>query len=81
MTSSQPARPARQRRKPTETIGATDRRIAARKRRVRIVGLSLLGAAVVVLAASAWVGWRTYQAYTHLQTASVRCAAAAGSAQ
>ena len=53
------------------TAGATDRKIATRKRRLRIVGFSLLGAAVVVLAAGAWVGWRTYQAYNHLQNASV----------
>ncbi|HEY4992576.1 MAG TPA: DUF4012 domain-containing protein, partial [Nakamurella sp.] len=36
----------------------------------RIIGWSLLAAGVLVLVASAWVGWRTYQAYTHLQTAS-----------
>ena len=36
----------------------------------RLVGWTLLTACVLVLAGAAWVGWKTYQAYVHLQAAS-----------
>lgn len=43
----------------------------AKPRRIsRIVGWSLLGAGALILLGTAWVGWRTYNAYTHLQAAS-----------
>ena len=38
--------------------------------RRRVLGFVMLGAGALVLAAMAWVGWRTYQAYTHLQAAA-----------
>ena len=43
---------------------------AKRSTRKRILGWTLLGAGAVILLGSAWVGWRTYQAYDHLQAAS-----------
>ncbi|MEP6560717.1 MAG: DUF4012 domain-containing protein [Nakamurella sp.] len=54
----------------SSTAGGPDLRIGTRQRRLKIVLWSVIGAAVVVLAAGVWVGWRTYQAYTHLQNAS-----------
>ncbi len=36
----------------------------------RLIGWTLLTACVLVLAGAAWVGWKTYQAYVHLQAAS-----------
>ena len=36
----------------------------------RILGWSLLGAGALILLGSAWVGWRTYDAYSHLEAAS-----------
>ena len=35
-----------------------------------MIGWSLLTASVLVIAGAAWVGWRTYEAYVHLQAAS-----------
>ena len=46
------------------------RRRLVRRRRRRIAGLVVAGAGVLILLAAGWVGWRTYQAYTHLQAAS-----------
>ncbi len=40
------------------------------RRTGRIIGWTLLGAGAIVLLGSAWVGWRTYDAYSHLQAAS-----------
>ena len=40
----------------------------------RIVRRSLLGAGVLILAGTAWVGWRSYQAYSHLETAASKVA-------
>ncbi len=40
------------------------------RRTARILGWSLLVAGAVILLGSGWVGWRTYDAYTHLQAAS-----------
>jgi len=57
---------------PSDQANAVDRRTATRGRRRRIIGWSLLGFLLVLIGASAWVGWRTYQAYTHLQNASVQ---------
>lgn len=39
-------------------------------RRRRLFGWSMLAAGVLVLAASGWVGWRVYSAYSHLTAAS-----------
>jgi len=47
-----------------------ERRRARRRSPARILGWTLLAAGLLVLAGSAWVGWRTYQAYNHLQAAS-----------
>ena len=41
-----------------------------RRRRGRALSWALLVAGLLLVGASAWVGWRTYQAYTHLQAAS-----------
>ncbi len=41
-----------------------------RSRRRRTAGWLLLSAGAVVLACSAWVGWRSYQAYDELSKAS-----------
>lgn len=38
--------------------------------RRRVVLRIVLGAAALTLVCAAWVGWRTYQAYSHLQTAA-----------
>ena len=43
---------------------------ARRRRRRRIIGWSMIAAGVVILGGAAWVGWRSYQAYTHLEAAS-----------
>ncbi len=45
-------------------------RRAVRRRRRRNVGFVLLGIGGLILFAGAWVTWRTYQAYSHLQVAS-----------
>ncbi|MET0966710.1 MAG: DUF4012 domain-containing protein [Nakamurella sp.] len=57
---------------PTDGSNTAQRPVAHRGRRRRIIGWSLLGLAAVLVGASMWVGWRTYQAYTHLQNASVQ---------
>ncbi len=45
--------------------------VAPRPRKVHTVtSWAMIAAGVVILAASAWVGWRSYQAYTHLSNAS-----------
>ena len=36
----------------------------------RIVGWVMPAAGVLILGSTAWVGWRTYQAYSHLQNAA-----------
>ena len=36
----------------------------------RIVGWVMLAAGVLILGSTAWVGWRTDQAYSHLQNAA-----------
>ena len=46
------------------------RRRGRRRRRRRTVAGIMLGAGALVLAGSLWVGWRSYQAYSHLQTAA-----------
>jgi hypothetical protein len=38
--------------------------------RRRVVGWVMLAAGVLILGSTAWVGWRTYQAYSHLQNAA-----------
>lgn len=40
------------------------------RRTARMLGWLLLVAGAVILLGSAWVGWRTYDAYSHLQAAS-----------
>ncbi len=40
------------------------------RRVARVVAWGMIVAGVVILAASAWLGWRSYQAYTHLNNAS-----------
>ena len=50
-----------------EEQAAAHRRHARRR---RVIGWSMLGAGMVILAGTAWAGWRSYQAYSHLQTAS-----------
>ncbi len=55
------------------TAAETAERIRAhriRSRRRRTAGWLLLSAGAVVLACSAWVGWRSYQAYDELSKAS-----------
>ncbi len=58
------------RRLTAEEAAAQRRRRAVRRRRRRIAGFSLLGVGACILLAAGWVGWRTYQAYQHLQAAS-----------
>ena len=41
-----------------------------RRRRGMSLGWALLVAGLLVIGGSAWVGWRTYEAYIHLQAAS-----------
>lgn len=53
-----------------EEAEAQRRRRAIRRRRRRTAGFVLLGLGGLILLAAGWVGWRTYQAYTHLQAAS-----------
>lgn len=53
-----------------EEAEAQRRRRAIRRRRRRAAGFVLLGLGGLILVAGGWVGWRTYQAYTHLQGAS-----------
>ena len=53
-----------------EERAASRARHARRRRRQKLVSRSLLAAGVFILAGSAWVGWRAYQAYSHLQAAS-----------
>jgi hypothetical protein len=59
-------------RTPPPVAGGTARPNQHRKprRTARILGWSLLVAGAVILLGSAWAGWRTYDAYTHLQAAS-----------
>ena len=45
-----------------------------RRRRRKIVGWTMLGAGVLILAGTAWIGWRSYQAYQHLTSASAQVA-------
>jgi hypothetical protein len=47
------------------------RRVRRRRRR-RIGSSIMLGAGILILAGSGWVAWRSYQAYSHLQAASVQ---------
>ena len=49
--------------------GAT-RSMAGRSARTRILGWTMIAAGVLLLAGTAWVGWRTYQAYSHLSQAA-----------
>ena len=53
-----------------EEKGEANRRHRAKRRRRLILGWLMLGAGVLILASVVWVGWRSYQAYSHLQTAS-----------
>lgn len=53
-----------------EERAASRTRHARRRRRQKVVSRSLLAAGLFILAGSAWVGWRAYQAYSHLQAAS-----------
>ncbi len=58
-------------RTPEEKAAALVRR-ARRRRRRKIVGWTMLGAGVLILAGTAWIGWRSYQAYQHLTSASAQ---------
>ncbi len=61
----------RRRRRSSPEKGRTRARKPRRRHRVgRIFGWTLLGVALLVIGGSAWVGWRTYEAYIHLQAAS-----------
>lgn len=60
-------------RTPEERAAALVRR-ANRRRRRKILGWSMLGAGVLILAGTAWIGWRSYQAYQHLTSASAQVA-------
>src|SRR6478735_1081853 len=53
---------------------APDRPAAPRQWRRRVVSWFLLGAGVLILASGGWVGWRSYQAYANLETASAEVA-------
>lgn len=53
-----------------EERAASRARHARRRRRQKLVSRSLLAAGLFILAGGAWVGWRAYQAYSHLQAAS-----------
>jgi len=59
--------------------GAASERPAAEPAPVRrhrpILAWIMLGAGAVILLATAWVGWRTYQAYRNLQAAAVQVSA------
>ena len=71
-TSPEPKR-RRSRTKKSSTAGRSRSSTsgpAKRSTRKRILGWTLLGAGAVILLGTAWVGWRTYQAYDHLQAAS-----------
>ena len=60
-------------RTPEERAAAAVLRIKRRRRR-KIVGWTMLGAGVLILAGTAWIGWRSYQAYKHLTSASSQVA-------
>ena len=49
---------------------AVPERAGGRRRRRVVAGWLMLAAGVAILVTAAWVGWRSYQAYGHLQTAS-----------
>ncbi|MGS0683833.1 DUF4012 domain-containing protein [Nakamurella sp. GG22] len=53
-----------------EERAADHRRHRRKQRRRAIIGWLMLVTGVAILAAIAWVGWRSYQAYSHLETAS-----------
>src|SRR6478609_5746757 len=58
---------------PSETPqppAAPDRPSVPRRWPRRVVSWFMLGAGALILASGAWVGWRSYQAYAHLETAS-----------
>jgi len=59
---------ARQRRTPADN--AEPHPQPAHQRRRRIIAWAMIGAGITILAGTAWVGWRSYQAYTHLTNAS-----------
>jgi Protein of unknown function (DUF4012) len=47
-----------------------DHIVRRRERRRRRAGWIMLATGVLILAGTAWVGWRSYQAYSHLKIAS-----------
>lgn len=55
-------------------LGA-DCTVAATSHRRPVLAWIMLGAGLVILLATAWVGWRTYQAYRDLQAAGVQVTA------